>query len=97
MDEVEAEVAALVQQGHKRLIMVYGEHPSSDVHYMADTLVRAYNTKVGNGEIRRVNVNAAPLSVEDFKILKEVGIGTFQVFRKLIIINLTAPASQRDN
>jgi len=82
LDEVEAEVAALVQQGHKRLIMVYGEHPSSNVHYMADTLVRAYNTKVGNGEIRRVNVNAAPLSVEDFKILKEVGIGTFQVFQE---------------
>jgi len=82
LEEVEAEVAALVQQGHKRLIMVYGEHPASDVHYIAQTLIRAYNTKVGNGEIRRVNVNAAPMSVDDLKVLRDVGIGTFQVFQE---------------
>jgi len=82
LDQVEAEIKALVQQGHKRLIMVYGEHPLSDVHYIADTIACAYNTKVGNGEIRRVNVNAAPMSVEDLKILRDVGIGTFQVFQE---------------
>lgn len=82
LDELGAEVEALVQKGHKRLIMVYGEHPDSDVHYIAATLKKAYQTKVGNGEIRRVNVNAAPMSVEDLRILKEVGIGTFQVFQE---------------
>lgn len=80
--ELEAEIKALVGKGHKRLIMVYGEHPRSDVHYIAKTLKVAYATKEGNGEIRRANVNAAPLSVEDLEILRDVGIGTFQVFQE---------------
>ncbi len=81
-DELRDEIKALVKKGHKRLIMVYGEHPDSDVHYIADTLKVAYETKVDNGEIRRSNINAAPMSVEDLKILKDVGIGTFQVFQE---------------
>lgn len=81
-EELQQEIKALVSKGHKRLIMVYGEHPKSDVHYIADTLQTAYSTKVDNGEIRRVNVNAAPLCVDDLKVLKEVGIGTFQVFQE---------------
>ncbi len=80
--ELEEEIKALVAKGHKRLIMVYGEHPSSDVNYIADTLRTAYATKVGNGEIRRVNVNAAPESIEDLRVLRDVGIGTFQVFQE---------------
>lgn len=82
MPELEAEIKALVSKGHKRLIMVYGEHPRSDVHYIADTLKVAYGTKEGHGEIRRANVNAAPLSIEDYRILRDVGIGTFQVFQE---------------
>jgi 2-iminoacetate synthase len=81
-DELRDEIKALVSKGHKRLIMVYGEHPKSDVHYIAETLKVAYSTKVGHGEIRRANVNAAPLSIEDLRLLKEVGIGTFQVFQE---------------
>lgn len=82
MNELREEIKALVKKGHKRLIMVYGEHPKSDVNYIADTLRVAYNTKVGHGEIRRSNVNAAPMSIEDLKILRDVGIGTFQVFQE---------------
>lgn len=82
MSELEDEVRALVAKGHKRLIMVYGEHPSSDVHYIAETLKVAYATKEGHGEIRRANVNAAPLAMEDLEILRDVGIGTFQVFQE---------------
>lgn len=82
MDELAQEIKALVGMGHKRLIMVYGEHPKSDVHYIADTLHVAYGTKSGNGEIRRVNVNAAPLAIQDYKILRDVGIGTYQVFQE---------------
>ncbi len=82
MDELREEVKALIQQGHKRLIMVYGEHPSSDAGYIAETLKTVYDTKVGNGEIRRSNVNAAPMSIEDLRQLNEVGIGTFQVFQE---------------
>lgn len=82
MEELAQEIRALVGVGHKRLIMVYGEHPKSDVNYIAETLKVAYGTKEGNGEIRRVNVNAAPLCIEDYKLLRDVGIGTYQVFQE---------------
>lgn len=82
MDELREEVKALVSQGHKRLIMVYGEHPLSDADYIAETLEVTYATKVGNGEIRRANINAAPMCIEDLKKLQRVGIGTFQVFQE---------------
>ncbi|MGR6836888.1 [FeFe] hydrogenase H-cluster radical SAM maturase HydG [Syntrophomonas erecta] len=82
LEELREEIKSLVQKGHKRLIMVYGEHPDSDVNYIAETLKVAYDTKVNHGEIRRSNVNAAPMSVEDLQVLKEVGIGTFQVFQE---------------
>ncbi len=82
MNELREEIKALVEQGHKRLIMVYGEHPSSDARYIAETLKVAYETRIGNGEIRRSNVNAAPMPIEDLRLLNEVGIGTFQVFQE---------------
>ncbi len=81
-DEVKRETEALVSLGHKRLIVVYGEHPSSDIDYIADTIRTIYETKVGKGEIRRVNVNCAPMSVEKLKILKKAGIGTYQIFQE---------------
>ena len=82
IEEVRRETEALVSLGHKRLIVVYGEHPTSDVHYIAETIRTIYDTKVGNGEIRRVNINAAPQSIAHFKILKDIGIGTYQVFQE---------------
>lgn len=86
-EEVEQEVAVLAGEiGHKRLIVVYGEHPESDADYMVETIRRIYGarykTRRGTGQIRRVNVNAAPLSIEDLRKLKEVGIGTYQVFQE---------------
>lgn len=88
LDDVKRETAVLAGEiGHKRLIAVYGEHPAFDVHYMVDTLRAIYDTKTttpggGRGEIRRVNVNAAPQTVEDLKVLAEAGLGTFQVFQE---------------
>jgi len=87
LDDVRRETEVLAGKiGHKRLIVVYGEHPVSDVNYMADTIRTIYDVKVkarkGIGEIRRVNVNAAPMSVEDLRILKDVGVGTYQVFQE---------------
>ncbi len=81
-DELRNEVKALVSKGHKRLIVVYGEHPRYSPEFIAETIRIIYNTKVGNGEIRRVNVNAAPQTVEGYKIIKEAGIGTFQIFQE---------------
>lgn len=81
--EIDAEVRALEAQGHKRLILVYGEHPIYDAHYIAETVRATYAVNEGaSGEIRRVNINAAPFSVEDFAVIKEAGIGTFQIFQE---------------
>ena len=82
IEEVRKETEAIVSVGHKRLIVVYGEHPDSDVNYIAETIRTIYDTRVGHGEIRRVNINAAPMSIDEFRILKEIGIGTYQVFQE---------------
>lgn len=81
-DELRKEVEALVSKGHKRLIVVYGEHPRYSPEFIAETIRIIYDTKVGHGEIRRVNVNAAPQTVEGYKIIKDAGIGTFQIFQE---------------
>jgi len=86
MDEIRQETEAVVAEGHKRLIMVYGEHPSSDADYMVKSIKTAYEitkkAKNGEGNIRRVNINAAPMSTKDLKKLWEAGIGTYQVFQE---------------
>jgi len=82
LEEVKNETQALVNIGHKRLIVVYGEHPASDIDYIVDTINTIYSIRVGKGQIRRINVNAAPMSVEKLKLLKKAGIGTYQVFQE---------------
>jgi 2-iminoacetate synthase len=81
-DEIEREVHALEDNGHKRLILVYGEHPEYSADYIAETVRMVYATKKGKGEIRRVNINAAPLDIEGFRKVKAAGIGTYQVFQE---------------
>ncbi len=80
--EVAQQVVALEDQGHKRLILVFGEHVKYDPQFMADTVRTVYATTSGHGEIRRVNINAAPLNVDGYKIMKDAGIGTYQVFQE---------------
>jgi len=81
-DELVHETEELERRGHKRLIMVYGEHPRYSPEYIKETVETVYATKVGKGEIRRVNINAAPLDVEGFKTVKSAGIGTYQIFQE---------------
>jgi 2-iminoacetate synthase len=86
-DELISEIKTLAGDiGHKRLIAVYGEHPSNDINYMVDSIKTIYDVKVktrkGQGQIRRVNVNAPPLSIEELRKLKDAGIGTYQVFQE---------------
>lgn len=76
------EVEALEENGQKRLILVYGEHPDYGPEYIAHTVRIVYGVKKGNGEIRRVNINAAPLDIDGFRIVKDSGIGTYQVFQE---------------
>lgn len=80
--EIISETEALEENGQKRLILVYGEHPMYNAEYIAHTVRLVYGVKKGNGEIRRVNINAAPLSVEGFRTVKDAGIGTYQVFQE---------------
>ncbi len=81
-DELRKEVLALVSKGHKRLIVVFGEHPRYSPEFIAETIRIIYETKLGHGEIRRVNVNAAPQTIEGYKIIRSAGIGTFQIFQE---------------
>jgi 2-iminoacetate synthase len=81
-DEIRAEVKALEDSGQKRLILVYGEHPAYSPEYIAESVRTVYSTRSGNGEIRRVNINAAPLDHEGFATVKASGIGTYQVFQE---------------
>ncbi len=84
-DEIRNETDVLAGNiGHKRLIMVFGEHPSSDIDYILESMKTVYSvrTNQGKGMIRRVNINAAPMTVEDLKRLNVGGIGTFQVFQE---------------
>ena len=80
--ELVSEVEALEENGQKRLILVYGEHAHYSPEYIAHTVKVAYSVRKGNGEIRRININAAPMEIEGFKTIKEAGIGTFQVFQE---------------
>lgn len=82
-EELVHQVTALEQSGHKRLILVFGEHPQYDAHFIADTVRAVYGvTSEPGGEIRRVNINAAPLDVEGYRVVKEAGIGTYQIFQE---------------
>jgi len=79
-DEIRGQVRALEDVGHKRLILVFGEHPAYDANFIADSVQAVYETKSGPGEIRRVNINAAPLDDAGYRRVKEAGIGTYQIF-----------------
>jgi 2-iminoacetate synthase len=76
------QVKALEDSGQKRLILVYGEHPKYDANFIADTVRTVYSVKSGPGEIRRVNINAASLDIDGFRIVKDAKIGTYQIFQE---------------
>ncbi len=80
--ELYENVVALEQNGQKRLVLVFGEHKKYSADYIADTVRQVSEIKSGNGEIRRVNINAAPFDIEGFRKVKEAGIGTYQIFQE---------------
>ena len=82
-NEIREETEFLVQQGHKRILLVCGEHPKkADLQFVGDAINTIYNVKINNGNIRRINVNTAPLTIQGFKTLKNFGIGTYQCFQE---------------
>lgn len=83
IDEAVSDARNLMSQGHKRLLLVAGEDVQKvKLDYIGEVIKKIYETKEGHGEIRRININIAPLSVDDFKILKSFGIGTYQCFQE---------------
>lgn len=82
-DEIRAEVIALQDMGHKRLALETGEHPvHSPIEYVLESIKTIYSIKHKNGAIRRVNVNIAATTVENYRKLKEAGIGTYILFQE---------------
>ena len=68
--------------GHKRLILVFGEHPSYSPQFIAECVRQVYSIRLGHGNIRRVNINAAPLDHDGYAAVKAAGIGTYQIFQE---------------
>ena len=82
-EEVRAEVIALQDMGHKRLAIEAGEDPvNNPIEYILDCIKTIYSVHHKNGDIRRVNVNIAATTVENYKKLKDAGIGTYILFQE---------------
>ncbi len=105
-DEVRAQVEWLLKRGHKRILIVAGESGipgKSAVDYYVEAVEAAYAARVGPHYIKRVNINCAPLSVDEFRRLKAAHIGTFQLFQETYHeetyrrCHLKGPKSDPDN
>lgn len=82
-EEIKRETIALQDMGHKRLALEAGEDPiNNPLEYILESIKTIYSIKHKNGEIRRVNVNIAATTVEDYKKLKDAGIGTYILFQE---------------
>ena len=82
-EEIRAEVIALQDMGHKRLALETGEDPKNNpIEYVLESIKTIYSIKHKNGAIRRVNVNIAATTVENYRKLKEAGIGTYILFQE---------------
>ena len=83
MDEIEHETQQLLRMGHKRALLICGESPRNDTDYMVEAIRRTYAARDEKGSrIRRINVELAPMSVEDFAKLKAEHIGTYVCFQE---------------
>ena len=82
-EEIRQEVIALQDMGHKRLALETGEDPiNNPIEYVLESIKTIYSIKHKNGAIRRVNVNIAATTVENYRKLKEAGIGTYILFQE---------------
>ena len=82
-EQIRQEVIALQDMGHKRLLLEAGEHPRHNpIEYILYSIKTIYSIKHKNGEIRRVNINIAATTVENYRKLHEAGIGTYQLFQE---------------
>ncbi|HOK39892.1 MAG TPA: [FeFe] hydrogenase H-cluster radical SAM maturase HydG [bacterium] len=83
--EIQQETEILLKQGHKRILMVCGEDAPNglnSIDYYVEAIKTIYEAEVNKNKIKRVNINCAPLSVDEFKKLKKASIGTYQLFQE---------------
>ncbi|MDR3110700.1 MAG: [FeFe] hydrogenase H-cluster radical SAM maturase HydG [Planctomycetaceae bacterium] len=81
-DEITREVQNMLMKGHKRTIIVFGEHAKYPPEMIADTVRHIYSVNWNGHSMRRINVNAAPLDHAGYRTVAEAGIGTYQVFQE---------------
>ena len=81
-EELHEQIRMMLKMGHKRTIAVFGEHHNYGPEYIADCVQQIYSVRYQNNTIRRVNINAAPLSHEGYRTVKAAKIGTYQVFQE---------------
>jgi len=83
-DQIKEQTEILLKRGHKRILMVSGEvaDDNKNIEYYTEAVKAIYSADYKGNKIKRVNVNAAPLSVESYKKLKAAGIGTYQIFQE---------------
>jgi len=81
-DEIRTQVLALENKGHKRLILVFGDHPHYDAEFIAECVQHVYGTASRRGEIRRVSINAAPMDHRGYQIINAAKIGVYQIFQE---------------
>jgi len=82
MHEIETEVKELLHEGHKRLLLICGETPANDINYICDAIRTTYAVNLNGHSVRRINVELAPMSIEDFQQLKKEKIGTYVCFQE---------------
>ena len=83
IDEIKEQVKFLLKRGHKRILLVASEDKinNKSIEYYVDAVNAVYSVVAGPHKIKRVNINCAPLNVEEYKKLKKSGIGTYQLFQ----------------
>jgi 2-iminoacetate synthase len=80
--QIESEAVSLLKDGHKRVLLICGESPRNQVDYMCEAIRTVYAAQYQNHRIKRINVELAPMSVEDFKKIKAEHIGTYVCFQE---------------
>lgn len=82
MNEIATEVRSLLRDGHKRVLLICGETPANDINYICEAIRTTYAVRENGHYVRRINVELAPMSVEDFRKLKDEKIGTYVCFQE---------------
>jgi len=89
IEEIKEETEFLVKQGHKRILLVCGEHPKkANLEFIGDAIKTIYDVNINGGNIRRININSAPLTIEGFKGLKNSASARINASKKHIIMKL---------